>query len=139
MLFRSPGYDAPVRFATVILLARPCVDAYHGGALGNPWIFSEALAFGDNSDIPTGLTPLVQGGDSYLAPTLHDKAAMFLKHARLTAEDKGERTAVLEMRKHTGWYFKGLPGSSRLRACVNTIKSLEALIAEVESYAESFQ
>ena len=120
------------------------------GALGNPWIFGEALALGDtpenlphpthNADsypAPTPSTPLSHphNAGSYPAPTPGDKAAMFLRQARLTAEDKGEHMAVLEMRKHAGWYFKGLPGSSRLRARVNTITSLEALIAEVEGFA----
>jgi len=83
------------------------------GALGNPWIF------GETSD----------------TPTLRERAAMFLRHARLAMEDKGEHIAVLEMRKHAGWYFKGLPGSNRLRARVNTITSLDALITEVEEFA----
>ena len=83
------------------------------GALGNPWIFGES------------------GGES----TAQDKAAMFLRHARLAAEDKGERMAVLEMRKHAGWYFKGMPGSARLRARVNRITELDALVAEIMAFA----
>jgi len=89
------------------------------GALGNPWIFSESAAW----------------PDAFRPPTPREKADMFLRHARLTAEDKGERIAVLEMRKHTGWYFKGAPGASRLRARVNAIASLSALEAEVEAFA----
>ena len=29
---------------------------------------------------------------------------------------KGERTAMLEMRKHVAWYLHGLPGSARVKA-----------------------
>ena len=89
------------------------------GALGNPWIFGEFL----------------EGAGSFRAPTAEEKAAMYVRHARLAAEDKGEHIAVLEMRKHAGWYFKGLPGAARLRARVNTITSLEALVAEAEGFA----
>jgi len=91
------------------------------GALGNPWIFSEGEAW------PDALPP----------PAPREKAGMFIRHARLTAADKGERIAILEMRKHAGWYFKGVPGSSRLRARVNTIATLAALEAEVREFAEN--
>ncbi|MDR3364177.1 MAG: tRNA dihydrouridine synthase DusB [Clostridiales Family XIII bacterium] len=88
------------------------------GALGNPWIFAEAM-----------------DPESFSPPSLAEKAAMFLRHARLTAEDKGGHTAVLEMRKHAGWYFKGVPGAARLRGRVNTLTTIAALAAEVEGFA----
>jgi len=77
------------------------------GALGNPWIFCESI------------------------PTLKDKVDMFIRHARLTAEDKGEHIAVLEMRKHAGWYFKGMKGAAQLRAKVNKATTLTALTAVI--------
>ena len=98
------------------------------GALGNPWIFKTK---GDvpsvcktKGDVPSVWKPM---------PTIQDKVAMFLRHARLTAEDKGEHIAVLEMRKHAGWYFKGTPGSAKLRARVNKSATMEELITEVEA------
>jgi len=87
------------------------------GALGNPWIFNENI-----------------DGERTL-PTTRDKVEMFIRHARLTAEHKGERMAVLEMRKHAGWYFKGIPGSARLRAQVNIIQDLKTLVREVGEFA----
>jgi len=83
------------------------------GALGNPWIFSAR-----------------HGDGSFVTET----AAMFLRHARLVAEDKGERIAVLEMRKHAGWYFKGMPGAAKLRANVNKAASLSDLISTIEAF-----
>jgi nifR3 family TIM-barrel protein len=78
------------------------------GALGNPWIFS--------------------GGQ----PSRNERATMFLRHALLAAEHKGERMAVLEMRKHAGWYFKGVPGAAAFRHAVNQTTRLDDLIAEVK-------
>ena len=87
------------------------------GALGNPWIFRED---------ERGQAPL----------TLQEKADMFLRHANLTAEDKGEHIAVLEMRKHAGWYFKGISGAAKLRGRVNKITTINGLIAEVEEFLQ---
>ena len=90
------------------------------GALGNPWIFTGDD--GAEDDFPRGPSP-------------QERAGMFLRQTRLTVEDKGEQMAILEMRKHAGWYFKGLPGSARLRASVNKITTLEALADEIEVFA----
>ena len=91
------------------------------GALGNPWVFNGADALGEPQRIPSP----------------QEKAEMFLRHAQLVADDKGELTAVCEMRKHAGWYFKGLPGATRLRARVNIIASLDKLAAEVKEFTAS--
>jgi len=99
------------------------------GALGNPWIFSPVIASEAKQSHPVIASEAKQ--------SIHDIAAMFLRHAQLTAEDKGEHIAVLEMRKHAGWYFKGTPGSARLRASVNKAKTLAALIKEIETFVES--
>jgi len=95
------------------------------GAMGNPWIFRDAL--------------LLLGGASdsdvrALAPSLAERGRTFLRQATLTAEAKGEATAVREMRKQTGWYFRGAPGVSALKGRVNHIATLDALITEITSF-----
>lgn len=84
------------------------------GALGNPWIFRDALAMWEGRPIPP-------------PPDLKEKTEIILKHFNLLLEEKGEYVAVREMRKHTGWYFKGIPGSARLRRQMNTIVKADAL------------
>lgn len=84
------------------------------GALGNPWIFREALALWEGRPIPP-------------PPDLQEKTEIILKHFNLLLEEKGEYAAVREMRKHAGWYFKGIPGSARLRRQLNTIVKADAL------------
>jgi len=111
------------------------------GALGNPWIFEHKGEHnGDgslcehNGDGSFCVSPQTQREPSPLcSPSLMDKVDMFLRHARLIAEDKGEHIAVLEMRKHAGWYFKGTPGSAKLRARVNKAVTMAELISEVEA------
>ncbi|MDR1797000.1 MAG: tRNA dihydrouridine synthase DusB [Clostridiales Family XIII bacterium] len=88
------------------------------GALGNPWIFSGARA---------GEGPVSRG----------EKAAMFIRHARLAGADKGARIAALEMRGAAGWYFKGEPGVSQFREKANRARTIEELISLVEMFAKS--
>ncbi|MDR1271692.1 MAG: tRNA dihydrouridine synthase DusB [Clostridiales Family XIII bacterium] len=94
------------------------------GALGNPWIFEEALA--------------ALSGDEYVPPAPAEKIDMCIRHAKLVAADKGERSAVLEMRKHVAWYTKGLPGAARLRSEVNGLPKLADVLGELESYRAQF-
>jgi len=78
------------------------------GALGDPWIFREANAMWRGEPVPD-------------PPSLEEKKAMMERHLRLMTEEKGERAAVREMRKHFGWYMKGEPGATAFRRKVNTI------------------
>jgi tRNA-dihydrouridine synthase len=41
---------------------------------------------------------------------------------------KGEKTAVLEMRKHIGWYIHGLYNSAKLRAQIFKTQSKDEVI-----------
>jgi tRNA-dihydrouridine synthase B len=102
------------------------------GALGNPWIFGEAaaLAAGDGAGEAAG------DGAPCGSVSARDRALMFMKHARMLKDYKGEYKAVREMRKHAGWYFKGQRGASALRAKVNTAVSMAELIHLVESMPE---
>ena len=84
------------------------------GALGNPWIFREALA-------------LWQGKAGPRPPDLSEKVELILKHFDLLLEEKGEYAAVREMRKHAGWYLKGIPGSAGLRRQLNSIVKADIL------------
>jgi tRNA-dihydrouridine synthase B len=100
------------------------------GALGNPWIFSEAIARWERP------ASRLVGDDSAgrdLRPGAQERARMFLRHARLLEADKGARVAVREMRGHAGWYFKGLPGASAFRAKVNAAQTMTEL-TELLSY-----
>ena len=53
---------------------------------------------------------------------------MLLRQAELLVKYKGEYTAIREMRKHVAWYTAGFPHSSRLRARVNEINTMEDLV-----------
>ncbi len=71
-------------------------------ARGNPWIFREILALLEGRPLPE-------------KPTLDEITAMVVKHFKLLILLKGEAAAAREMRRHSSWYIKGLPGSAAAR------------------------
>ena len=57
-------------------------------------------------------------GELWAAPSLEERIAVLLTHLREATALKGERRAVIEMRKAYSGYLKGLPGAARLRAAL---------------------
>ncbi len=97
-----------------MLLQTGCDGVMIGrGAQGNPWIFRQILRW-------------METGEKEV-PTKEQVKEMILRHARLLTEHKGVYTGIREMRKHVAWYTAGYPHSSKLRAKVNEIESLEQL------------
>ena len=67
------------------------------------------------------------------APSKEKKIAMMLRHFDDVYALKGEYTAVREMRKHVGWYLKGVPGAAAFRGRINQINDAAALRAAIRS------
>ena len=67
------------------------------------------------------------------APGKEQKIAMMLRHFDDVYALKGEYTAVREMRKHVGWYLKGVPGAAAFRGRINQINDAAALRAAIRS------
>ncbi len=63
-------------------------------AIGNPFVFREIQNF--------------LAGRETTPPTYEERVETCLRHLRNAVEIKGERTAVLEMRRHYAGYFKGI-------------------------------
>jgi tRNA-dihydrouridine synthase B len=85
-------------------LKRTKADAIMVGraALGNPFIFREIHAALSGQPLPE-------------SPSLQERAHWAGEQFMLMCEDKGERVAVLEARKHFCWYLHGLPHSQRFK------------------------
>ena len=84
------------------------------GALGNPWLFRE-------------LVHLWKTGETLPRPDLEEVREMMIRQLDMMAQLKGERVSVLEMRKHVGWYIRGIPGAAKIRAEVNRIADIGEL------------
>lgn len=97
------------------------VDAVMIGraALGNPWMMYRIVKYLEN-------------GVLVAEPAPEEKMAICLLHADRLAKLKTERVAMMEMRKHSAWYLKDLPGSGRIRKAINQIETraeLEELLS----------
>jgi len=96
-LIRSTGCDG-------VMFAR--------GALGNPFIFAQALA-------------LFNGRPALPAPDPRARLQMALAQLERAAVLHGEARACLQMRKHFCHYCKGIPGAAELRAGAVRAESLD--------------
>ncbi|MBQ9015750.1 MAG: tRNA-dihydrouridine synthase [Firmicutes bacterium] len=98
------------------------------GALGNPWIFREACALWNTGTQETAGEEQPGSVDTvYHPPTDDERIDQLLHHLDLVCEDKGERVAVREMRKHVGWYIKGMRGATRIRRRINTASTVDEM------------
>lgn len=79
------------------------------GALGNPWIFREVKYF-------------LKTGRQLPPPEMEEKLETILLHMDRAIDFYGERLGVLEMRKHIGWYLKGLPNSAAVKRAIQEEK-----------------
>lgn len=93
---------------------------------GQPWIFREARAALDGRPVPG-------------SPDVEERFRICLEHARnaIAFEPVAER-AVIEFRKHLGWYTKGLPGGAKLRQELFQVTSLEEMEGQLLGYLERY-
>ncbi|MDD4494522.1 MAG: tRNA dihydrouridine synthase DusB [Eubacteriales bacterium] len=89
------------------------------GALGNPWIFSSI-----NNYLKTGEVPP--------APTISERIAAVRRHMDMLIELKGEHSGLLEMRKHTAWYIKGMKNAAAIRDGIFKLNSKREIIELLE-------
>ena len=90
-------------------------------AIGYPWIFNEIKHF-------------IKCGESLLPPDISERVNVTRQHLDFSIRWKGERTGVLEMRRHYTNYFKGVPDFKPYRMrLVNTldIAELHSILDEV--------
>ena len=82
------------------------------GSFGQPWIFDQTRALLDGLAMPP-------------APPLEQRFAIAIQHARMAeAYEHDPRGAAIEVRKHLGWYVKGIPHSADLRRQLHAVESL---------------
>jgi len=96
------------------------------GARGNPWIFNRTIKL-LNEDI---LIP---------EPSDEERINMCINHLNLLCQHKGEEIAVKEIRKHIGWYIKGMHNSTSIRGKLSTMNSKDKIIYLLNDYITSIK
>jgi tRNA-dihydrouridine synthase B len=97
------------------------------GSHGAPWIFRQARAALSGEPVPPD-------------PEAAERFRIVLEHARLAlAWEPQEEKAMIEFRKHLGWYTKGLPDGKALRQELFAVKRLAAAEAMLERYLEAHE
>ena len=104
------------------------VDALMVGraTLGNPWIFREILEYLKEGKITSKVSK-------------EEKLDLILKHLNMEIEEKGEKTAIKEMRKHISAYTKNLPKSSEFRNKINMLNTRDEVEECLIKYFKSIE
>lgn len=84
------------------------------GVFGNPWIFEQCAAALRGDPIPP-------------RPPLAERCETVERQIRLAAEQKGERIACLEARKHYAWYLKGIPYAGYYKEKISQVETFEQI------------
>lgn len=92
------------------------------GAMGNPFIFRYIKEY------------LEKG--SYKKVSFDDIINQIKEHYELALRFKDERLVINQMRKHVGWYIKGLYMSSEYRDRVNKISTSKEIFDLLDEYKE---
>lgn len=93
------------------------------GSQGNPWIFKR-------------INHYMKTGEVLPEPTLEEKITTAIRHMNLAVAEHGDYVAVREMRKHIGWYLKGLKNSAKYRDQINKITDYKEVIVMLEEYMQ---
>lgn len=95
------------------------------GAIGNPWIFEQ--------------TQRVFRGENVREITVAERVEVCRKHLLAAVEFKGEHTAMFEMRKHYGGYFKGLFDFKQFRIPLVNTTTLDAALEILSRIEQHYQ
>lgn len=92
------------------------------GSHGDPWIFTQARAALDGHEPPP-------------EPGVEERFRICLEHARnAIAFERSPERAIIDFRKHLGWYTKGLPDGRSLRTELFQATRLQDVEALLEGY-----
>jgi len=109
------------------LVAETGCDAVMIGraALGNPWIFAQARRAAAASlpgAAPGGVPSLPSAVSA--GPSAAERKALILRHGEEMHARRGD-AGIREMRKHLGWYSRGIPGAAAFRGELVTVATIE--------------
>jgi nifR3 family TIM-barrel protein len=97
------------------------------GSHGDPWIFTQARAALNGQPIPPD-------------PDVQARFAICLEHAENAVRfEHDPRRAMLDFRKHLGWYTKGLPAGKELRVELFKVEDIAEVRPILDRYVARYQ
>ncbi len=94
-------------------------------AMRNPYIFMQIKSF-------------LEDGNELADLTIDGKIELILEHARLMAAQFGEKSGILKMRKHLGWYTKNMRGGADLRRESFAVETYSDICRLFEDHRKKF-
>jgi tRNA-dihydrouridine synthase B len=91
------------------------------GSCGNPWIFEQARG-------------LINEGQYIPPPTWDERKHHINRHLDMLLQRNGIPLGIILFIKNLGWYVKGLPAAAEFRGRINTIRTKEGLLREMEAF-----
>ena len=95
------------------------------GALGNPWIFSQAVRY-------------ITDGESLPGPDISERIAVMKRHLEMSVAHWGEKRGVGIFHKFFIWYTRGLCGLRPLRDRAFRTGTREGLLEVIDELLESY-
>ncbi len=95
-------------------------------ALGNPWMLYQTVQYLETGTLPP-------------PPTPKEKIDVCMLHLDRLIRLKGEKIAIMEMRKHAAWYLKGMRGNAKVRRKINEVTTREQLSTVLYSFVEQLE
>lgn len=108
------------------MLEETGVDAVMIGreALGNPWMIYRTVHYLETGELPD-------------EPEMAEKMEVMKLHMDRLIHLKGEKIAVMEMRKHASWYLKGIKGNGNMRKLINQSETRDELAGIIDGFIEA--
>ncbi|MCW3837975.1 tRNA dihydrouridine synthase DusB [Sphingomonas canadensis] len=91
------------------------------GSYGRPWILRQVM-------------DALCGGEARPDPTIEEQYRVIVEHYIASLEHYGKETGVNMMRKHIGWYTKGLHGSAEFRNKVNQVADATRVLDMLDEF-----
>ncbi|MGN1317808.1 MAG: tRNA dihydrouridine synthase DusB [Lachnospirales bacterium] len=96
------------------------------GCQGNPFIFKRTIHY-------------LKTGELLGEPSFEEKLSLAHRHLDMIVDFKGEHIGVQEMRKHLGWYIKGMPHSAEMRVKINATKGKDNMHNVINELGEKIK
>lgn len=95
-------------------------------SIGYPWVFNEIKHF-------------QQTGQHLPKPTLEQRIDVARRHLEMSVKWKGEKLAIVEMKRHYANYFRGIPHFKAFRSKLVTTFDLNEVYDTFDEVAEKFK